>query len=106
MKIKSSAILTVLVSGFIAFLPKVHAVSPAPDGGYPGANTAEGQNALFSLTGGGYNTALGYYSLKSDTTGSFNTATGAGTLLANTGDNNTAAGAGALFRNRQQRSPP
>jgi hypothetical protein len=28
------------------------AVSPVPDGGYPGGNTAEGQNALLSLTSG------------------------------------------------------
>ena len=28
------------------------AVVPAPDGGYPGGNTAEGQNALLSLTSG------------------------------------------------------
>jgi hypothetical protein len=34
-------------------LPQTQAVSPAPDGGYPGGNTAEGQNALFSLTTGG-----------------------------------------------------
>ena len=25
--------------------PRAQAVSPAPDGGYPGGNTAEGQNA-------------------------------------------------------------
>ena len=33
-----------------AFLPRTGAVTPAPDGGYPGGNTAEGDNALFSLT--------------------------------------------------------
>jgi len=102
MKIKINTIhaaFPVLAFTWFALIQNAQALSPPPDGGYPGANTAEGQNALFSLTGGGYNTAVGYYSLKSDTTGSFNTATGAGTLLANTGDNNTAAGAGALFRN-------
>jgi Chaperone of endosialidase len=83
----------------IALLQKAQAVVPAPDGGYPGGNTAEGQNALFSLTTGGYNTAVGYLSLRSDTTGSFNTALGAGTLFANTGDSNTATGAGALLSN-------
>jgi hypothetical protein len=83
------------------FLPTVQAVSPAPDGGYPGGNTAEGQNALLSLTAGGvgYNTAVGYLSLGSDTTGGYNTGVGAGTLLANTGDLNTATGAGALLSN-------
>ena len=83
----------------IGFLPRAQAISPAPDGGYPGGNTAEGQNAIFSLTTGGYNTALGFFSLTSNTVGAFNTATGAGTLLANTSDQNTATGAGALLSN-------
>ena len=77
----------------------VQAVSPAPDGGYPGGNTAEGQKALFSLTSGGFNAAVGLFALESDTTGSFNTAIGAGALLANTGDENTAIGVGALLTN-------
>jgi hypothetical protein len=83
----------------LGLLPKAQAVSPAPDGGYPGGNTAEGQAALLSRTTGGFNTAVGYLSLRSDTTGSFNSGLGAGTLLANTGDENTAAGAGALLSN-------
>ena len=33
-----------------ALLPTLQAVNPAPDGGYPGGNTAEGQNTLFSLS--------------------------------------------------------
>jgi hypothetical protein len=81
------------------FLPTVRAVSPAPDGGYPGGNTAEGQKALLSLTTGGYNTAVGYLSLGLLTTGSANTGLGAGALLANTGEENTATGAGALLSN-------
>ena len=80
-------------------LPQAQAVIPPPDGGYPGGNTAEGQNALLSLTAGGFNTAVGFLALRSDTTGSFNTAIGAGTLLANTGASNTATGAGALLSN-------
>jgi hypothetical protein len=73
---------------FICFAlsPTAYAVVPAPDGGYPGGNTAEGQNALLELTTGGFNTAVGYLSLRSNTTSSFNTAIGAGTLLANTAD--------------------
>jgi hypothetical protein len=82
-----------------AFPPAAQAVVPAPDGGYPGGNTAEGQNALFTLTSGGFNTAVGYLSLRSDTTGQLNTAVGAGALLANTGNNNTATGGGALLSN-------
>ena len=79
--------------------PNAYAVVPPPDGGYPGGNTAEGRNALFSLTTGGFNTGVGYLSLRSDTTGSFNTAIGAGTLLANTADANTATGTVALLSN-------
>jgi hypothetical protein len=88
-----------LVVGCFALLPKAQAVVPPPDGGYPGGNTAEGQNALFSLTTGGFNTAVGFSSLRSNTDASFNTAIGAGTLLANTAGNNTAIGAGALLAN-------
>src|SRR5438067_1662067 len=84
-----------------AFTQNAHAVSPPPDGGYPGGNTAEGQNALFSLTSGGYNTAIGYLSLRSDATGSFNTAIGAGSLLLNAAAENTATGAAALLSNTQ-----
>jgi hypothetical protein len=73
-------------------LPTAQAVNPPPDGGYPGANTAEGQNALFSLTTGTYNTGIGILSLRSNTSGSFNTGVGAGALLANTADQNTATG--------------
>ena len=78
----------------------VKAVSPPPDGGYPGGNTAEGQNALFSLTTGGFNTAVGFYALFANTTGYFNTALGAGALdLNTTGTGNTASGAAALLLN-------
>src|SRR6266478_642496 len=91
----------IIALGLTCFaLPQsAQAVSPKPDGGYPGANTAEGQDALFSLTTGGYNTGLGWSSLRSDTTGSFNTAIGAGALFANTADSNTATGTGALLSN-------
>jgi len=82
-----------------ALLPTLQAVNPAPDGGYPGGNTAEGQNALFSLSSGTYNSAFGFASLRSNTTGNLNTAIGAGTLLLNTGDENTATGAAALLSN-------
>jgi Chaperone of endosialidase len=80
-------------------LPRVQAVVPPPDGGYPNFNTAEGTKALFSLTTGSGNTAVGWYSLWSNTGSSYNTAVGAGTLLFNTADNNTAFGAAALLFN-------
>src|SRR5437762_8362213 len=46
--------------------PGAQAVSPAPDGAYPGGNTAEGSTALFSLTTGQHNTAVGLGALYSD----------------------------------------
>jgi hypothetical protein len=79
--------------------PNAFGVVPPPDGGYPNFNTAEGQNALFSLTTGAANTAVGWFSLKSVTTGGFNTGVGAGTLVLNTGDDNTATGVAALLLN-------
>ncbi len=79
---------------------------PAPDGGYPGNNTAEGDGALSSVqinatTGAGLaNTAIGFDALHSNTTGSDNTATGNTALLNNTtGSFNTATGFQALFSN-------
>ena len=88
----------VLVLACFAISPMVQAVIPAPDGGYPGGNTAEGQSALFSLTTGGFNTAAGWLLLRSNMTGNFNTATGAGALLNNiSGPTNTTTGAFALF---------
>jgi hypothetical protein len=78
----------------------VQAVVPPPDGGYPGANTAEGEDALLSRTTGSANTAVGWHSLHDNTEGSRNTAIGAGTLLSNiTGQKNTANGALALLSN-------
>jgi hypothetical protein len=83
-----------------ALSPTAQAVSPAPDGGYPGGNTAEGTDALFSLTTGSDNTAIGFQALFNNTTGSQNTATGAGALDNNTfGRQNTANGAFALQAN-------
>ena len=62
------------VFAYFGFLLPIQAVNPAPDGGYPGGNTAEGQNALFSLTTGGYNTAIGVDARLSNTAGESNTA--------------------------------
>jgi hypothetical protein len=100
-QLKRATSLFLIVLGFVwlGLLPKAQAVNPAPDGGYPGGNTAEGQNALLSLTTGGFNTAVGFFSLFANTTGFYNTAVGAGALDLNTGDSNTATGAGALLLN-------
>jgi len=84
----------------IRLLPQMQAVSPAPDGGYPNATTAEGTNALFSLTTGINNTAIGFQALYRDTDGMHNVATGAQALFSNTaGDSNTANGTQALYFN-------
>jgi hypothetical protein len=97
--LRLALLLTSLVLTCSALSERAHAVSPAPDGNYPGGNTAEGQNALFSLTTGGYNAAVGWFSLRSLSTGNFNTGVGAGTLVLNTADSNTAVGAAALLLN-------
>ena len=83
-----------------ALFPRAQAVVPAPDGGYPGGNTAEGTNALFSLTTGDFNTAEGFAALLFNTTGFQNTATGVNALRNNTtGSSNTATGVNTLFSN-------
>jgi hypothetical protein len=81
---RGSILIPLGLVALLSILAKAQAVSPAPDGGYAGGNTAEGQNALLSLTTGTYNTALGLFSLRSNTTGNFNTATGQSALFANT----------------------
>ena len=48
----STLILITLVLACFAFSPAARAVFPAPGGGYPGYNTAEGDLALYSLTTG------------------------------------------------------
>ena len=88
-----------------AIVQNTQAVTPAPDGGYPGANTAEGDNALLNLTSGVWNTALGALALNHDTTGRQNTATGYQSLFSNTiGGQNTASGALSLFSNLEGQS--
>jgi hypothetical protein len=80
-------------------------LSPPPDGGYPNNNTAEGTDALFSLTTGTDNTAIGFDALYSNTGGggafgNFNTAVGFQALFSNTtAIANTANGVQALYRN-------
>src|SRR5439155_1587179 len=100
--LRCALILIPLVLMCAALLPEARAVTPAPDGGYPGFNTAEGDGALQSLTSGTSNTAIGFDALFSNTTGSnnttgnFNTTDGAHSLENNsTGSANTALGFGA-----------
>jgi hypothetical protein len=86
--------------GFFTLVPSARAVSPPPDGGYPDNNTAEGTDALFSLTTGHDNTAIGFDALFKNTTGIYNTVNGSYALFSNTtGGDNTANGYAALFSN-------
>jgi hypothetical protein len=92
-----------------ALLPRAQAVSPPPDGGYDGGNTAEGTDALYSLNTFGKaslghiealsNTALGYHTLYFNTSGDRNTATGDSALFQNNSSDNTANGYKALSSN-------
>jgi Chaperone of endosialidase len=96
---RSRLSLIALTLAAFAFVQSGEAVNPPPDGGYAGANTAEGQNALLNLTTGTANTAVGFLSLSMQVKANFNTALGAGALLVNGADENTATGAGALLSN-------
>jgi hypothetical protein len=73
--------------------------TPTLDPCYPNFTTAEGCDALSSLTIGAGNTALGWRSLFLTTTGSYNTGVGGGALALNNGSSNTAVGMAALLLN-------
>jgi hypothetical protein len=78
--------------------PAAQAVVPPPDGAYANRNTAEGKEALFSLTTGADNTALGFQALYNVTTTFENTAVGSQALLSTTvGTRNVAVGCQALI---------
>src|SRR5437660_9297190 len=49
-----------LALGWFALSPPARAVTPAPDGGYPNGNTAEGENALYQVSTGRNNVAVGF----------------------------------------------
>ena len=97
MEARISSVLVTLALICFALAQSAQAVLPPPDGGYFGNNTAEGQDALLSLTIGVNNTAVGWSSLKSNTNGQLNTAVGAGTLYSAHSSLNTAIGGAALF---------
>jgi len=99
--VRSPLLLVSLMIVCFGLLSGAQALSPPPDGGYPGGNTAEGENALSFLTTGTFNTAVGWRSLLNNDTGRYNTAVGAGCLFINMAEENTATGAGALFLNLQ-----
>jgi hypothetical protein len=98
--LRRGLLLIPLALALFALPQTIQAVTPAPDGGYPNHNTAEGDNALLSLTTGLNNTAVGFEALLSDTTGSGNTANGFQALALNTtGHDNTANGNSTLVFN-------
>ncbi len=73
---------------------------PVVDGDLGNGNTAEGKDALKSLTTGENNTANGHGALSNNATGHNNTASGYNSLFWNTtGEYNTATGFQALFSN-------
>jgi hypothetical protein len=99
---EGGSLITVLLLALCCFAPcsVLQAVTPAPDGGYSGFDTAEGTDALYSLTTGSENTAIGYDALYYDTIGAQNTAIGLDALFRNTSGNyNTANGLQALYHN-------
>jgi hypothetical protein len=94
-------VLTLLVlGGFALCQPAQSAIdTPDPGGSLPVSNTADGHNALLSLTTGIYNSAFGFDALLSNGAAKFNTGVGGAALILNTADQNTAVGAGALLSN-------
>jgi hypothetical protein len=89
-----------LLLACFALSQTARAVSPPPDGGYAGNNTAEGTNALLNLTSGINNTAVGLNALLHDTSGGYNVGIGSQALALNsTGNFNMAIGTQALFNN-------
>jgi hypothetical protein len=82
-----------------ALLQTAQAVVPPPDGGYANRNTAEGKDALFSLTTGVENTAVGFQALYSSTDTFHNTAVGFQALTNSTQGDNTGVGWHALWSN-------
>jgi hypothetical protein len=103
MKIRK-IIFTTALSALVCFglMPAAKAIepaAPAPNPALAGGNTADGQNALLSLTTGTFNSAFGFDAVLLLSDGSFDTGIGAGALLLDTAGTNTAVGAGALFSN-------
>src|SRR4030095_2892497 len=99
-QLKKNTLVFLVVLVWFGLSPTAPAVDPPPDGGYPGGNTAEGDDALFNLTSGTNNVAVGFEALFNNTSGINNTACGGGALHENTdGGGNTATGINALFSN-------
>src|SRR6266542_1656011 len=93
---------TTLLSALVCFglCQQLQSATDTPDpGAKPLSNTADGTNALLSITTGLYNSAFGFDSLLSTSDASFDTGIGAGALLLYTGGTTTAVGAAAMLNN-------
>jgi Chaperone of endosialidase len=99
MKSNTLSLISFALLTYFASSLGVEAVIPVPDGCYLNFTTAEGCDALNSVSTGSGNTAIGYRSLFLDSSASFNTGVGVGALALNNGNNNTALGAVALLLN-------
>src|SRR5438045_7882581 len=98
--LRGSLHLIALMLAGLVFSASARAVTPAPDGGYPNNNTAEGDSALLKLSSGADNTAIGFGALFSNTTGNRNTAIGTSALDSSmSASDNTATGFQALAVN-------
>jgi hypothetical protein len=100
--LRRGLVLIALAFALSVLSPMSRAVDPPPVGGYPGDNTALGEDALFSYDTSiqGENTACGHDSLYNLSTGIYNTAFGDDTLHGSTaGNNNTAVGWHAMTDN-------
>ncbi len=93
---------TTVLSALVCFglCQQLQSATDTPDpGAKPLSNTADGTNALLSITTGLYNSAFGFDAVLANSEASFDTGIGAGALLLDTGGTNTAVGAGALLLN-------
>jgi hypothetical protein len=100
-KLKTISLVVIpLMLVWFAPSPTAQGQTPTPDMAVLGFNTADGLNALTSVTSGIYNSAFGFNALTADTTGSFNTAVGGQALkFLTTGSSNTAVGINTLVNN-------
>ncbi len=87
MRKQSSYILpSILVAICLGVVSAARAVEPPPDGGYPNAVTAEGEDALLANTTGSAHTAFGFHALHSVVGDTSSTAVGSMTIINTDGD--------------------
>jgi Chaperone of endosialidase len=94
-----NTILIPILSALACFALCQQMQSAIQDDPVPVTNTADGQNALLSITSGLYNSAFGFDALLVLSDASFDTGFGAGALLLDNGGENTAVGTAALLSN-------